>query len=279
MFERYTEKARRVIFFARYECSQYGSPYIETEHLLLGLLREDKALSARILPVGAGEKIRVAIDARSLKSKPTSTSVDLPLSNEAKRVLVFGAEEADELGHQHIGPEHLLLGLLREETCFAAVLLGEHGVRLASARETVRQIPLYDPATYAHLRRRPSLTTVRIHGDEWNLEFIRANVARCREISWHWLKQPWRPRDIVVHNTDGRISFDLALADDAANFKLVKSGWTQDSCAICRWKLCESAEPERSTGYSNGRDWVCIECYEKFLQGPDYFSTSHPEIT
>jgi ATP-dependent Clp protease ATP-binding subunit ClpC len=49
MFERYTEKARRVIFFARYEASQFGSPYIETEHLLLGLLREDKALANRFL--------------------------------------------------------------------------------------------------------------------------------------------------------------------------------------------------------------------------------------
>ena len=49
MFERYTEKARRIIFFARYEASQYGSPYIETEHLLLGIVREDKALSFRFL--------------------------------------------------------------------------------------------------------------------------------------------------------------------------------------------------------------------------------------
>ena len=89
MFERYTEKARRVIFFARYEASQYGSPYIETEHLLLGLLREDKALSARILPVEAAAKIRTAIDARTLRRERTSTSVDLPISNEAKRSLVL----------------------------------------------------------------------------------------------------------------------------------------------------------------------------------------------
>ncbi len=59
MFERYTEKARRVIFFARYEASQYGSPYIETEHLLLGLLREDKALANRFLRShGSIESIR-----------------------------------------------------------------------------------------------------------------------------------------------------------------------------------------------------------------------------
>ena len=73
MFERYTEKARRVIFFARYEASQYGSPYIETEHLLLGLLREDKALSARILPVEAAAKIRTAIDARTLRREGIPT--------------------------------------------------------------------------------------------------------------------------------------------------------------------------------------------------------------
>ena len=63
MFERYTEKARRVIFFARYEASQYGSPYIETEHLLLGLMREDKALANRFLrQQGSIESIRKEIE-------------------------------------------------------------------------------------------------------------------------------------------------------------------------------------------------------------------------
>ena len=63
MFERYTEKARRVIFFARYEASQFGSPYIETEHLLLGLLREDKALTNRFLRSHASvESIRKQIE-------------------------------------------------------------------------------------------------------------------------------------------------------------------------------------------------------------------------
>lgn len=70
MFERYTEKARRVIFFARYEASQYGSPCIETEHLLLGLLREDKALTHRFLrSYGAAESIRRQIDAHTRSGK------------------------------------------------------------------------------------------------------------------------------------------------------------------------------------------------------------------
>ena len=69
MFERYTEKARRVIFFARYEASQFGSPYIETEHLLLGLLREDKALTNRFLRSHASvESIRMTSSTRQLKS-------------------------------------------------------------------------------------------------------------------------------------------------------------------------------------------------------------------
>src|SRR5213075_2093679 len=115
MFERYTEKARRAIFFARYEASQYGSPYIETEHLLLGLLREDKALTNRFLRSHASvESIRKQIEGHTTIREKVSTSVDLPLSNECKRVLAYAAEEAERLSHKHIGTEHLLLGLLRE---------------------------------------------------------------------------------------------------------------------------------------------------------------------
>ncbi len=79
MFERYTEKARRVIFFARYEASQFGSPCIETEHLLLGLLREDKALANRFLRSSASvESIRKQIEAHTTLREKVSTSVDLP---------------------------------------------------------------------------------------------------------------------------------------------------------------------------------------------------------
>src|SRR5213596_2188880 len=136
MFERYTEKARRVIFFARYEASQFGSPYIETEHLLLGLLREDKALTNRFLRSHASvESIRKQIEAHTTIREKVSTSVDLPLSNECKRVLAYAAEEAERLSHKHIGTEHLLLGLLREEKCFAAEILHERGLRLSTIRE------------------------------------------------------------------------------------------------------------------------------------------------
>ena len=141
MFERYTEKARRVIFFARYEASQFGSPYIETEHLLLGLLREDKALTNRFLRSHASvESIRKQIEAHTTIREKVSTSVDLPLSNECKRVLAYAAEEAERLGHKHIGTEHLLLGLLREEKCFASEILQERGLKLAQIREELARV-------------------------------------------------------------------------------------------------------------------------------------------
>src|ERR1041385_5557022 len=141
MFERYTEKARRVIFFARYEASQFGSPYIETEHLLLGLLRENKAITGKLLSgFDSVEAIRRKIEAATTHKEHISTSVDLPLSNESKRVLAYAAEEAERLSHKHIGSEHLLLGLLREEGSFAAQLLNERGVRLSALREELASI-------------------------------------------------------------------------------------------------------------------------------------------
>src|ERR1051326_7974869 len=124
MFERYTEKARRVVFFARYEASQFGSPYIESEHLLLGLIREDKGLTHRFFQsVESIDEIRRQIEGHTIVREKTSTSVDLPVSNECKRILAYAAEEAERLGHQHIGTEHLLLGVLRERECFAAEIL------------------------------------------------------------------------------------------------------------------------------------------------------------
>jgi len=142
MFERYTEKARRVIFFARFEANQVGSQTIETEHLLLGLLREDIALTNRFLRTYATvESIRKRIEAHATIREKGSTSVDTPLSDESKRVLAYAAEEAEKLGNKHIGTEHLLLGLLREEKCFAAQILDERGLRLDQIRDELAREP------------------------------------------------------------------------------------------------------------------------------------------
>src|ERR687896_29847 len=139
MFERYTEKARRVIFFARYEASQFGAPAIEPEHLLLGLMREDKTLTGRFFPRASVniEAIRKEIEGRTLLREKISTSVELPLAPETKRVLAYAHEESDRLQHRHIGTEHLLLGLLREDRSMAAEILYERGLRLVAVREEI----------------------------------------------------------------------------------------------------------------------------------------------
>jgi len=142
MFERYTERARRVLFFARYEATQLGSTSIETEHLLLGLIREGKGLTSRIFARShlSLESIRKEIEGRTVFREKVSTSVEIPFSAETKRVLQFAADEADKLLHTYIGTEHLLLGILREERSVAASILYEKGMRLASVREDIVQL-------------------------------------------------------------------------------------------------------------------------------------------
>jgi hypothetical protein len=140
MFERYTETARRTIFFGRYEASHFGSAYIETEHLLLGLFREDKALANQLLASYSKlEAVRRSITQRGTTGLKVSTSVDLPLSEESKRALAYAAEESERMNHKHIGTVHLLLGLLREEKSFAAQLLREQGLTLDLVREQAQQ--------------------------------------------------------------------------------------------------------------------------------------------
>jgi ATP-dependent Clp protease ATP-binding subunit ClpC len=144
MFERYTEKARRVIFFARYEASQWGEPFIQPAHLLLGLLREDKELF-RLLSHSPDPLPSVAEElGLKVSGEKISTSVDLPLSAESKRVLVYGAEEAELLGDLAIGPGHLLLGLLREPGA-ACDLLVRRGLTLPVVRDVVKGIPQKRP--------------------------------------------------------------------------------------------------------------------------------------
>jgi ATP-dependent Clp protease ATP-binding subunit ClpC len=142
MFERYTERARRVLFFARYEASQLGSISIETEHLLLGLIREGKGLTSRIFARShlSLENIRKDIEGRTVFREKVSTSVEIPFSAETKRVLQYAAEEADRLLHNYIGTEHLLLGILREERSVAATILMEKGMRLHQVREDIVQL-------------------------------------------------------------------------------------------------------------------------------------------
>src|ERR1051325_7691882 len=148
MFERYTERARRVLFFARYEASQLGSISIETEHLLLGLIREGKGLTSRIFARShlSLENIRKEIEGRTVFREKVSTSVEIS----------FGAEEADRLLHNFIGTEHLLLGILREERSVAGSILMEKGMRLHTVREDIVQL-LNEKTTLTRVKETPLL--------------------------------------------------------------------------------------------------------------------------
>jgi ATP-dependent Clp protease ATP-binding subunit ClpC len=122
--------------FERYAASQLGSPQIEAEHLLLGVLRADIDLATRL--VGSAKQLEPIRD-RIEKARPAqpsfSTSIDVPVSEESQRVMTYAAEEATLLHHQHIGPEHLLQGLLWLEESFTAQVLRENGITPERLRE------------------------------------------------------------------------------------------------------------------------------------------------
>src|SRR5882672_6287265 len=141
MFERYTEMARRVIFFARYEASQFGASMIEPEHLLLGLSREDKPLFGRFLTDSKQslESIREQIKQRSSSKDWIPTSVELPLAPDTKQALFYAHEESDRLGDRHIGTEHLLLGLMRLEHSIPGQILFELGLRIDAMRDVLAE--------------------------------------------------------------------------------------------------------------------------------------------
>jgi ATP-dependent Clp protease ATP-binding subunit ClpC len=152
MFERYTEKARRVIFFARYEASQFGSPYIETEHLLLGIVREDKALTQRFL------RSQVASIRKQVESHTTLQEKNFyfsrPCAKQGIQTCVGlrgrGSGASRPQAHWDRAPA---AWLLQEKKCFAAQILMELGVRLSQIREELAR----QPHEATHDLRRPAV--------------------------------------------------------------------------------------------------------------------------
>ena len=114
MFERYSERARRVIFFANSEANERGSLYIESEHMLLGLLRADERFTEHFLSSAMSlDLIRKQIEDHTPPREKTTEG--LPLSDECQEIILFTADEAERLGSKEIGTEHLLLGILRKK--------------------------------------------------------------------------------------------------------------------------------------------------------------------
>jgi ATP-dependent Clp protease ATP-binding subunit ClpA len=128
-FERYSVKARRVIFFARYEASHFGAGKIEPEHLLLGMIREAAWRIYELLGKEvAWTELAELVKARLEPANPqVATSVDIPLSDDSRNVLKAAEDECDALGGGQIGISHLLLGILNQPDGFPALLLRERG--------------------------------------------------------------------------------------------------------------------------------------------------------
>ncbi len=144
MFDRFTDRARKVMGLARQEAQRFNHQYIGTEHILLGLIQEGSGVAANVLrnlDVDP-DKIRQEVE-KIVQDGPTMATLgQLPFTPRAKKVLELASEEATNLRHNYIGTEHLLLGLIRENEGVAAQVLMNLGLKLEEVREEVLGRPL-----------------------------------------------------------------------------------------------------------------------------------------
>jgi hypothetical protein len=146
MWQRFTERARKAVFYAQEEAQKRGAPLLGTEDLLLGVLRDSDTTALRVL-----EKIGLPVDKlrsdilEAIGEPKTITSTDMTLSPRAKRVIDFAYDEARNLNNNSIGTEHLLLGLIRESDGIAARVLARNGADLEKARRELMALQDSEP--------------------------------------------------------------------------------------------------------------------------------------
>ncbi|HCI44917.1 MAG TPA: hypothetical protein DE315_05245 [Candidatus Omnitrophica bacterium] len=142
MFNRFTERARKVIVYAKEEARRFNHDYIGTEHLLLGLVREGEGVAAAVLQkLGIDlETIRIEVEKMVQPGPQTQVLGDIPFTPRSKKALELSAEEARALGHNYIGTEHLLLGLVKEGEGMAYRVLLNLGLDLAKLRNEVMEL-------------------------------------------------------------------------------------------------------------------------------------------
>jgi hypothetical protein len=269
MFERYTKHARRTIFFALEEARRLRSSYIETEHLLLGILRQDKLLPSE-LPDGALEAIRRRIE--ELQSPGLSASpagADLPLNHESKRVLAYAAEESETLRHKLIDSGHLVLGLLNEENCLAASLLREHGIHLARYRDVVnKSISPDNPPVSQSVQRSPGQAAQR--PSAWHeLEGPEPKAAS--------LKKPIQAMQDLVNSTlQYLLLYSQAHGEHVETYaqqRLKSSPWTRKeafghlidwAAAHQQWFARALTEPKLVASAYPADEWASLQQYGDF---------------
>src|SRR3972149_5198347 len=143
MFEKFTERARKVMSLARTEAQRLNSEFIGTEHILLGIIQEGGGVAAKVLKNLNVDLKRIRQEIEKLitpSTSPTVTLGQLPFSPRAKRVIELAGEAASSLGHDVIGTEHLLLGLLKENERNAAQVLTNLGLKLDEVRDMVLEV-------------------------------------------------------------------------------------------------------------------------------------------
>ncbi len=142
MFNRFTERARKVILLAKEEAKRFNHDYIGTEHILLGLIREGEGVAAVVLQkMGLSpDKIRLEIEQLVQPGPATVVSGDIPFTPKAKKVIELAMEEGRAMGHNYIGTEHLLLGLIRENEGIAAQVLLNLGLNLENVRREIMEL-------------------------------------------------------------------------------------------------------------------------------------------
>ncbi|PIX86133.1 MAG: ATP-dependent Clp protease ATP-binding subunit ClpC [Nitrospirae bacterium CG_4_10_14_3_um_filter_53_41] len=137
MFERFTDKARRTIILAREEAEKHQHEYLGTEHILLGILRDEEGLHSKVLKnLGINlDHLRIEVERNLPKGTDTLTFGEIPFTPKARKVLELAVEEARLLNHNYVGTEHILLGLVREEEGIAGNILRSMGASLLGARQ------------------------------------------------------------------------------------------------------------------------------------------------
>ncbi len=237
MFERFTDRARRVVALAQEEARMLNHNYIGTEHLLLGLIRESEGVAAKAL-----ESLGISLEAVRQQVKEIigrgqqAPSGHIPFTPRAKKVLELSLREADGLGHNYIGTEHILLGLIREGSGVAAQVLVRLGADLNRARQQVVQLlhgrpsedlisedsPLPDDALTRvdSLDRRLAVIErwVGLRPDLDNLDDLDQEIARVR-----------REKEAAIDRQDFDVS--VALRDQETQLLAARAGqereWTE----------------------------------------------------
>lgn len=235
MFERYTEPARRALFFSRAEATFRGHTFIRPEHLLLGLIRDQGHVAARVLSAAhvSPELVREEI-ARTFAS-PSASSVplseEIPFSTPSKGVLQFAADEADRLSHPDIGPEHLLVGLLREADSTVASMLSRRGLDLNAARSEVVRLRALPEAAVLHAYREQLQSAenafdpdpiIRLMADDMVLmvpnEPVQEGKAACTAFVRRILAEQQEWFDRVISYVSEEVSVRREVAFDRGSF-------------------------------------------------------------